>query len=785
MILHYLTLAVRNLLKYKTQSIVSILGLAVGFTCFALATMWIRYELTFDTEHRDADRIYMLYDTSPFSKSGYSPYCSAAQGNCLKEVCPEVEAVCSFHGAVRSLKVGGKQVEVFWMDADTTLMDFFDIQLLEGNWDFLTDKKLIAVTEEGARKLFGTAEGVLDRKVERPDGEEYTVSALLRTQGMRHSNFPIDYWEGARLTRKWADSWSVGGFTHLFKLHTGVSPQAFAAKLKEFKKLADPDNKNVHIGDNPVYMIPLSEYRYSFVNEELAIEFQYLVLFSVIGGLVILCALFNYLSLFITRMDIRRREMELRRVVGSSRWGLVGMMLTEFGVLILASGFVGMTVVEWCMKPFQELSGVQANIYLESAVYFLFIWLLSLLLLIPFAWRCGRMKRSVRGQRFLLHRASILFQLFIGLLFIFAVTVLMKQLYFLKHTDLGFGRENIAMVDGIGYNGESDDTYNAVADRLAQLPCVDTLLRNSAGIFPIGSRMAYFINKWDGQPDDVKEVTVQVYNLTQEVIDFYGLQLLEGEWAVNKGNRAVVVNEAAVKQMGLTHPIGKSYERGTVRTTIVGVVEDFHVDAPTIPVKPAILEAPLTDDVDEYGYKVQRPMTILIKFHPGKWEELQAETNSVFKELCPDRGYAHILSAEEEYAKYLASEDMLMKLLLVVSIVCVLVSVFGIFSLVTLSCERRRKEIAIRKVNGARVGDILRMFAREYLLLLLAASAVAFPVGYAVMKQWLQGYVRQTSIAWWIYLSIFLAIALIIALCIGWRVWLAARQNPAEVVKSE
>ncbi len=102
-----------------------------------------------------------------------------------------------------------------------------------------------------------------------------------------------------------------------------------------------------------------------------------------------------------------------------------------------------------------------------------------------------------------------------------------------------------------------------------------------------------------------------------------------------------------------------------------------------------------------------------------------------------------------------------------------------------MSCERRRKEIAVRKVNGARMGDILALFAREYLLLLIAAAAVAFPVGYAVMQQWLQNYTKQTDIPLWIYLSIFAGIALVIALCISWRVWLAARQNPAEVVKSE
>ena len=126
-----------------------------------------------------------------------------------------------------------------------------------------------------------------------------------------------------------------------------------------------------------------------------------------------------------------------------------------------------------------------------------------------------------------------------------------------------------------------------------------------------------------------------------------------------------------------------------------------------------------------------------------------------------------------------------MRLLAFVSTGCILVAAFGIFSMITLSCERRRKEIAIRKVNGARVGDILGLFAREYLLMLLLAASVAFPTGYVLMKRWLESYVEQTPVSAWIYIVIFAGMALLVALCIGWRVWRAANENPAEVVKRE
>jgi len=142
-------------------------------------------------------------------------------------------------------------------------------------------------------------------------------------------------------------------------------------------------------------------------------------------------------------------------------------------------------------------------------------------------------------------------------------------------------------------------------------------------------------------------------------------------------------------------------------------------------------------------------------------------------------------TVREEIEKALQSERMLMKLLGIASGVCVLITLFGIFSMVNLTCERRRKEMAIRKVHGAKIGHVIGLFAKEYGILLLVSSVVAFCVGYVVMKQWLQTYVIQTAISWWIYATILLTVTLLIVLCVGYRVWKAANENPADVVKSE
>jgi ABC-type antimicrobial peptide transport system permease subunit len=144
-----------------------------------------------------------------------------------------------------------------------------------------------------------------------------------------------------------------------------------------------------------------------------------------------------------------------------------------------------------------------------------------------------------------------------------------------------------------------------------------------------------------------------------------------------------------------------------------------------------------------------------------------------------------IYNAEEEYNKYLKSENVVIKLLSFVSAICILICVFGFVSLVSLTCEERRKEIAIRKINGATSGNILVMFANEYSLLLLTGAIIAFTTGYFIMQRWLEQYVKQTSIPAWIYLTILFVMALAIVLCVGWQVNKASVENPAEVLKRE
>ena len=212
--------------------------------------------------------------------------------------------------------------------------------------------------------------------------------------------------------------------------------------------------------------------------------------------------------------------------------------------------------------------------------------------------------------------------------------------------------------------------------------------------------------------------------------------------------------------------------------TVIGVIKDCAYRSPT-------KDLPHTVFVNTNKSQWMWPRCfVLFKYKSGTWEECRRRIEEMQQAELPDRKL-FLDSEEERYNKYLQSEDALSGLLGFSAIVCILISIFGIYSLVSLTCEQRRKEIAIRKVNGATISNILSIFFKEYALLLIVSSLIAFPAGYTIMKHWIETYNRQVSIGATPFILIFAGIAMVITISIGWRVWQATRQNPAEVIKSE
>ena len=789
MIQHYLKVAIRNLLKYKVQTGISMLGLAAGFVCFVLSAFWIHYEMTYDQFRKDADRLYLVRVNDGFAEGRITWRVPVPLGAYLKEHFPEIESFAYFDLFEYRVKVEGRYEQAFLSSADSAWVQMMDVQLVDGNRNFMQQRsKEVAITEETAKAWFGH-ENPLGKELEIRTGDKRTIGAVVRVNN-RHTNFPITLMGDPRNGRTWwYQSWKM-----LVKVKEGTDIPALEAKISEnlpYELIHPSETRNT--GIERLYLTPLTELRYAkdFRDQsEGGITFRYIVYFSVTGLLVILCALMNYLTLFINRMQVRKREMKLRLVHGASIQSLVRLLSLEFLLLLMGSFLIGMLGMEILFPAFLELTGTDAgrtSLYGEAL---LFLILISVLLLgVAIGVIYGIQRRQLQGSgngeserrfRTWIRKGSIVFQLFICMLFMTGTQWMNRQLDYLRQHDLGMELHNR------GYFAlDRTENTSPFVEKLKQLPMITEVLPADYRplVTDIGTSVGQ-IYQWEGleQKLDVP-MPINLFVGDETLARFYGLTLLAGEWLNEfSGYGEIVINESLARRMGYTpeEAIGKHLITilQTPNQVIKGVVKDFQYTSPTE-------QVPNTGFIigDEMGLMLWKN-GILFRFKEGTWDTCRTAIEQLCRKEAPDKEIT-LVNEEESYNKYLQSEAMLARLLAFASLVCMLVAIFGIYSLVTLTCEQRRKEIAIRKVNGATVRNILSLFYREYIVLLLLAALPAFPLAYILVKHWIETYTRQMSIPIAPALGVFLVLLLVVGLSISWRVWRAAHENPAEVIKRE
>lgn len=787
MIKHCLKIAIRNLVKYKVQSAVSILGLAVGFVCFSLSLYWIHYEMTYDHFRQDADRIYMVRTNDEYTEGKIStrvPYSLAAY---LAQHFPDIAVAAPFHLISERISVNDKYQDAVFSSADSAWMNLMDIRIIKGNRNFMLpkDNAEIAITEEAAKKWFRT---------EDPIGKE--VKMLRRTKKIcaivqaenRHTNFPFDFIGNPELGKTWwYITWSI-----LIKVKPDTDIEELESKINanlpaELKQVT----LTRKTGIERIILTPLSKLHYAKDfrdDKEAGITFQYIIYFSIAGILIITCALINYLTLFINRMRVRQREMALRMIHGANIRSLVSLLTVEFLLLLACAVTTGFLLIEICFPSFIELTGIdtaKSSLYGEA---FLFIGLISLIILTAIigllyilyhrSLHLSLRYNTGRSTGTQLRRGSIVLQLFVCLSFIGCTVLINQQLDYLRHRDLGLKIKNRGSFSVMG-----DMDYTPLIRKIKELPMITEVMQPD--YYPIVSQLTAIgqFDNWDGLdiPIDTP-VPVKLFLGKEDFFRFYDITLLAGEWLDDLSTyEDIIINESLARRMGWSpqEAIGKHIIQSYITYTIVGVVKDCHYGAPTLPI-------PHTGFlVGEQMGLMQRSAGILFKYKEGTWNECRKALEHLYQTECSPENILRLNSEEEVYNNYLRSEEMLTRLLSFASLVCILTAMFGIYSLVTLTCEQRRKEIAIRKVNGATVWSILFLFFREYLIMLCIAALFAFPITYVIIKQWILNYVRQVSISPLPFILIFIGLALTVIAGISWRVWKAANENPAEVIKNE
>ena len=774
---HYLKIAWRNLRKYETQTVVSILGLAIGFTAFAFTMSWIRYEMSYDSFNPEADRIYRV--ERAFG-NGYTSFALTAY---LRDNFPEVAAASNTYSGQVFLTKDAPQSTLARFHRDCqfiTLTDtaFFSVFYPEMKVSFphpLPDRAAI-LTRSIADKWDVTPRH-FGQKL---DSLDITPIAIVDDKPLP-SNVAFGLMNVSIPDKRYSpdELWNhYSGFTYV-RLHKGSSIERVERALDSLRVVTQSGEQ---VRSFKVY--PLRKVHYLTPNNQANIKFEALKQFSVISLLVIIAALVNYIMLFVSRVKMRWREFALNKVSGASDKEILLLLFHEFLITLLAAIFVGGVLTELLFPAFSRFSMIVApKSYFLVSVFWYSLIIIAVSTLFTFGMIRGFVRRSIREniipetksrRRFRLNfsRVAIFVQLAIGVLLIFCTAVAFNQ-YHLIDQRVGYDR------NGLMAFGVNEDSI--LVSEFKRIPGVGDFIVNSAGFFSAGSTR-------DRCPVEVvdKDQRIEKHEFVRRYVsadfrDFFRIPLLEGRDMLPSERLAYFINETGNRELG-GNAIGKTIHG----SPIIGIIPDLQVSSALDEIEPTLYQLSRHDNEQLVSDITFRCENDSIKNRVDDWfsktfpiKQFQIQSTAYIS------GGYRLVDIDKSFKEYTKSERNLLMLVGTMTGVAILIAVFGIYSMITLACNQRRKEMAIRKVNGAKAKEILALFFRQYFAVTIAACAVAFPVGVHVMQRWLEQYTRRVSMEWWLFAGVFVLVDAIVFISMAFRVWKAANENPAEVVKAE
>ncbi len=811
MILHYLKVALRNIHKYAVQNLLCVLGLAVGFIALSLSAYWYWFENTYDKTIKDWDRIYTVR-TGLMVNNLYSPISdeSLAQLKSHKDI--EMVGCIATRGSIAACM-------------DGNFMELIGFDIIKGKPGGLPDDYGFCISESAAKRTFGSdvelgrnmttgeinSVGVMGGATYVGNDDEPTgckISGVFRD--LNHSFLKALNINMMTLSNL-DDISSQNPYNYysrmvLFKVRKGTDIDKLE---KEISGIVDPESSYPS-----VKLLNISKLHEGVIKSPMdAKHVRFIALTSL---LLIMCAVVNSISMTVTRITGRRKEMGLRRSCGSSVRKLVVMLSVEMAVEFIISLIVALCGLFLIKDQFAEFSFIGGNstmivwgclIVMASAfILSLAAGVITIAIILKDSLNNMMTQGKSRSKRF--RMAGLTVQLTISLFCIFCSSVLIRQIRFLCNSNWGFGINGVVSIEMTNddnvyftrtYDADSQlideqeirhdisSTRNQYLSRLAQelstLPMVEyAKTTNYSFVSKQHFSSSYkFVADESGQSDPVSIRAIIMGDASNSA---YGFTVLQGTVPDVIGPDEIVVTEATCRILGIDDPLGKTIYQlrypNLKPLTIVAVLKDLYLDGPVSEASPLVFFN--TSDIFHSPNNPGESYNVIAKFDPSRRKEFAAALDSLV-EKAPWTVYASYM--DDWMDEFLKSDRTLVKLMIISGLVCIIIAILGVFMAITLACQERRREIAVRKVHGASVKDIALSLLREYAVVLVVSAALSFTAGTIVMHSWLQHFARIAAIHWWIYAIILLFMALLIFASVARRVFRTARENPALVIKSE
>ncbi len=804
MIINYLKTALRNIKKYPTYSFINITGLAIGMACVILIFLFIQDEWSYDRFHEKAERIYRVVDSFdvPGGIERAFALTSAPFAPNLKKDFSEVED--SVRLLTRRHLVTNKDkkyFEDFLFYTDASVFSIFTFPLVSGNPESaLMEPNTIVISESTAFKYFGKENAM--NKTLSINEQDYVVTGVMKDMP-KNSHFYAQLFASMKTFEKdpqmqnnYFQSWARHEFYTYLLLREDYSPEDLQAKLPAFiEKYAAKQIETILGGSLSSRLQPLkSIHLHSHLQMEISPngDIKYVAIFSVIALFILLIACVNFINLSTARSVNRSKEVGLRKVVGASRYQIIQQFLGESLFFTLFAFILALTLIAISLPYFNSLTGKEIN--LNSLTNFILLGGIGLLLLfvglISGSYpslsisryqpaNVQKSKANFRSGKSYLRKGLVIFQFSISIILFISTAVVLEQLDFLRNRKLGFNKEHVVVVpirsNSIRENAES------IKAELLQNPNIisGTITIGVPGGIVAGDAIQLVTD------EGKKTLTTRMIYTDHDYVKTMGMEIVEGRDFSKEMStdltEAFLINEAAVRELQLEKPLetqlewgGEDYDYGIHKIgRVIGVVKDFQFQSLRDAINPLIIHV-WSENTFVFALRI-RPDDIpgTLAFIESKWEDLD-----------PAHPFEYSFM-DETFDRIYRSEEKIGKIFSIFSILAISIAALGLFGLALFMVEQRTKEIGVRKVLGASVGNIFALLSREFAILVLLANLFAWPTAYFLMHKWLENFAYRVNIGFWIFI-LAAVIAFVIALItISFQVMKAALTNPVASLRYE
>ncbi len=798
MIKNYFKIAWRNLLRNKTNALINIGGLALGLTATILIGLWVYDELKYNTNIIHSDRIVQVMQNQTFNGK------VSTSNNVPMQLTPVLRdqygdhfkyLVTSSFPRTMLLKAGETKVAMVGVFMEPDISEMLSLEMINGNRNALQDPSKVLLSQTTSRALFGD-QSPMGKSVKIGTSMNVLVGGIYKDI-LPNNDFEnlafIGAWDLLKTTRNYEGrvGWGNNWFQILGQLKKNASASQVSQIIKNAKydQIKNNDKTKSIISRPEIHLHPMEKWHlYSQFENGINVggDIKSVRLFGIIGIFILLLACINFMNLSTARSVRRAKEVGIRKTTGSNRGQLITQFMSESFCIVSISSIFAILLTLILLPTFNELTGKSIVVPWSSPSF----WLLGFGLVLVTSLIAGsypsfylssfRPSKVLKGafekskHALYFRRALVVFQFTISVALIIGTITILKQIQFGKDRSTGYDKDHLLYVP-INTNEVLND-FPTIKNELLESPNIQEVAASDVLIMRTFTTNSGF--DWKGKDPNMSEefLTLRATHGYGEMIDW---ELIEGRdfsESFQSDSTAFIINESAVKYMGLENPIGEMVQWGDDETyKIIGVVKDMVTQSPFDEVRPTLF-------ILHYGGFLNFVNIKMDKL--AKTSSAIAHIESVFKKHDPENLFSYNF-VDEEYERNFLRQERIGKLASFFAFLAILISCLGIFGLSSYMVEQRSKELGMRKVLGASAFRIWKMLTKDFLTLVILSCLFAVPIGYYYMQRWIEDFSYRIELGWYIFASAIIGVLAITLLTTSFQSMKAALANPINSLRSE